>query len=109
MGYTCAAIKAGREEAAAHVVAVLEMDPGRELKPLCREIDPEGWMALESRVRRAQARLRRSEEDSSASPSLPTESQKGQIRGAKAAIRKHPELAAELLRDPQVAKALGSD
>jgi hypothetical protein len=44
--------------------------------------------------------------DDSGSRTGPTESQKSHLRGAKAALRQHPELAKQLLGDPDTAKAV---
>lgn len=66
--------------------------------------------ATEPAIKNRYQRLTRSEAESTSddtgSPSEPTESQEGQIRGAKAAIRRHPELAEELVKDPEVERAL---
>ena len=44
--------------------------------------------------------------DPDAVPLAPSASDKGSIRGAKTALRKHPEMAAQLLNDPDVAAAI---
>jgi len=43
---------------------------------------------------------------SDATTTSPTASHTGNVRGAKSAIRKHPELAAKLLDDPEVVEAI---
>lgn len=94
-----AAIQEGREEAAAHILAVLDLDPSRKRGTLCKQIDPDGWKALDSRVARLQEK-RRSEPESAVSSYL--KQRKQDIRRARHALTQHPSLAAELLRDPEV-------
>jgi hypothetical protein len=95
-------------EATEMIVAFLEKNPGEKRATICREIDPENWRALESRVMRLQ-KTRRSEGVSGITTAGPTESQKGNVRGAKAAIRKHPELVTSLLSDPSVKAAVEAE
>jgi hypothetical protein len=60
---------------------------------------------VKNRYYRLQERLQGADQDE-AERALPTETHKKAIRGARSAIRKHPELAADLLGDPDVAEAI---
>lgn len=93
-------------EAAADVV-VLAGRFDKPLKTVARDVtvdSPEVFQAVYSRCQRIQKA--RSATDSAAPISEPTEAQKGGIRGAKSAIRKHPEMAKDLVADPDVAQAV---
>lgn len=61
---------------------------------------------IRGRIRRLKARSEAQDERPIAAG--PNATQKGSIRGAKAALRKHPELATALLDDPEVAEAIES-
>jgi hypothetical protein len=60
----------------------------------------------EPTVRKRVVRIRAADQGKPAQADEPTESQKSQIRGAKAALRQHPELAKQLLGDPDVTDAV---
>lgn len=92
-----AAINEGRAEAAAHIVAVLELDPQRPRATLCKEIDPEGWRALEARVIRLQDN-RRSGGESGITPD--GRRLAGGFRATKDEIRRRAE------RDPEFVRAV---
>ncbi len=91
------------------LVAAYLKRTGKARATACKEVAdragmPELWRALESRVIRLQQKST-SEQDSDIAMSG---WQKGSIRGAKSGIRKHPELAKELLTDPEVVEAVTS-
>jgi len=61
----------------------------------------------ERTIRGRYERLKRRSEPISERPSTePSQFQKDDIRGARSAIRNHPELAAELLKDPEIAATI---
>ena len=59
--------------------------------------------AIQKRVERLRSKA---SDDSEKTTLAPSASDKGSIRGAKTALRKHPEMAAQLLDDPDVAAAI---
>lgn len=84
------------EAAAEMIVLYLEKHPSEQLKPLCREIDPDNWAALEARVRRAKIRNASGDADSSAS-------RRDRLYRTKSAVKQaSPEELAELLDTPEV-------
>lgn len=94
-------IKEAYEEATEMIVAYLELHEGEALKPLCREIDPENPVALESRVRRARERRAAAGAESSASRAAET-ARKARSH-AKTVLREAaPEEIAEMLAEPEV-------
>lgn len=84
------------EEAAEMIVLYLEGHPGEKLMTLCREIDPEGYVALESRVRRARDRKAKTGAASSSSRAL----SESRVRHARSALREaEPDQLDEIMRD----------
>lgn len=68
------------------------------------------WAGLlgttEGTIKHRVSRLRVADQRKPAPARRPSKSQRSQIRGARSAIRQHPELAAELIDDPEVAEAV---
>jgi hypothetical protein len=60
----------------------------------------------EATIRNRHARLQARDQGEPASASAPAPNQRASIRSARAAIKAHPELAADLLGDPDVAEAI---
>ncbi len=83
------------EDAAEMLVLYLEKHPSEQIKPLCREIDPDNWSALESRVRRARDRNASVGAGSSATPTLSAV----RVRDARSSIRKDPAAVVAALDD----------
>lgn len=61
------------------------------------------YSTVEQRIKRLRAKK---SDNGGSSQAKPTRSQKSQIRGARWAIREHPELAGEVLMDPEVREAV---
>ncbi len=100
-------IKEAYEEATEMIVAYLEIHPDEGIKPLAREIDPENWSALESRIRRAQKRraAANGESDATAVPDW----KKRDKRDAKRMLRdSDPTEIADILEDPEVRQNLAA-
>jgi len=88
-------IEEAYQDATEMIVAYLEIHPNEPRLPLCKEIDAEGWTALEGRVRRLQEK-RRSEGIVSSISIL-----EAQERQAKARAR-HVLKDVDTLRDPEI-------
>jgi hypothetical protein len=61
--------------------------------------------AIKHRVLRLQQKTR-SGAESEGTSAVPTENQRGSVRSARAVVRAHPEMAGELVRDPDVREAI---
>lgn len=85
------------EEAAEMIALYLDDHPSEQLRPLCREIDPDNWAALRGRVQRAQvARKARSGAESSGTRAVSD----SRVRHARSALREaEPEQLREIMRD----------
>jgi hypothetical protein len=97
------AILAEAYEEAAHMIALYLNDrPSEKLMTLCRAVDPDNPVRLESRVRRARATLAR-ESGASSSPPVPTKWEKDRNRAAKQVARTDPDA---IIADPDAERSL---
>lgn len=98
-------IEEAYQEATEMIVAYLEKHPNEPRQPLCREIDPDNWKALESRVMRLQEK-RRSGSDSDVAIGRKPSWQVGDARRAFSNPEISPEdkasLVSEAMKDAQV-------
>ena len=94
-------------EATEMIVAYLEAHPNEARQPLCKEIDPDNWKALESRVMRL-AHKRRSASQSAVAAVGEPDWRVRDKRDAKRLLR-DPEHTADILSDPEVRKAVEAE
>jgi hypothetical protein len=100
------------EEATEMIVAYLELNSSEPTQTLCKEIDPDGWQALDSKVRRRQA-ARKASTGAETSPSrTEPEWKKTAKRHARTVARNEPETLVEQLNPAEqrrLAQALDTE